>query len=159
MKEFVYTVGCLLPSEEEGFNAWAFDARIGWEFARLSRDRIMSDKILGRMNNLGREIVRRFGFEYDTHINPYVNMEGSCLLQAVMVPGDACDLSLDEEGLRDFGDDWERRKKSYLELENAGQYIAPTRYVPHNLDFKNPAFCLVSLWNNWMEVVEANLQK
>ena len=103
-------------------------------------------------------IIKRFNFGFDDEINPYRAMEDSWLLHAVHAPGDACDIALDEDGLSRYGENWEERRREIIESKRLGKEILPARYVPHNVNSKDQAFCLAALWNYWMETAELLLE-
>ena len=106
----------------------------------------ISPERTNRFQSEGREIIKLHRIKGMVHEkNPYHFIEESPLIQGVNVPGDAADLSLDEFWRDEFQSD------SWRELIKTGekQELPPVSYTPHNIDTKDQAFCLLSLWLNW----------
>jgi hypothetical protein len=68
----------------------------------------------------------------------------------VSVPGNACDLGLDESGQSNFGSRWPEPKT------HTPFFV---RYVPHNVDGQNQQDALLALWLDWANYANDSLRE
>jgi len=129
---------------------WGFSTTIDPEFAVMARETKMEEKRRLRFVEGGYEIYKGFFPDLDDDILrmtvPYRFVEESWLLHGVEVFGDACDLSLEEDGLESFFDE---------EFREKAKYLYRVGYGPHNVDSMNQASCLLSLFLNWANSARA----
>lgn len=150
---FIYEVEGLVPPRNSDFGRWGFAIN----FDRVFALRLRNKKLNGLAEILrvgGIEIIKGFGFSEEVN-NPYLFLEKSALIQGVVVPGNSTDLSLDESSKRTFFDDYFSYTKMIAQLKtvNPVKELCPVRYVPHNVDSKEQAYCLLSLFFNWANIV------
>lgn len=144
-RTFIYQIPPLIPPKKPGLGCWGFSTELNPDFARKARETKLTKEFNDRMQNNGKNIIKLFFNIENTEdiYSPYNFMENSFLLHYVQVPGDACDLGLSHICQEDFfKNDWERLKEQDL-------YPNYVTYSPHNVDSKEQAYCLLSLWLHW----------
>jgi hypothetical protein len=153
MKKYVYEIPTILPLEHAGFGGYGFNVYLDSNLAVKARKEIMKPFTYNKFKEQGVEIVQAF-FGKKHKEMPYKFAEESWLVHAICIPyGDACDLALNESGLRDFlGSGWERRVK-----EDTTPFWV--QYSPHNVDSINQARCLRELFLNWANVTNSCLSE
>ena len=145
-RNFIYEVPAIVPIKNLPHSQWGFAVDLDPYFAIKLRGMNISPERTNRFQSEGREIIKLHRIKGMVHEkNPHHFIEESPLIQGVNVPGDAADLSLDEFWRDEFQSD------SWRELIKTGekQELPPVSYTPHNIDTKDQAFCLLSLWLNW----------
>lgn len=148
-KKFIYEIPTIVPVRGLPYGQWGFRVQIDADAAFSAREKPVSLDFIERFQKMGREIVRAYGVKGMFSQNPYSFIESSALILGVSVPGDAADLSLDEFCNEDFqGEGWK-------EIREIGKThpLAPFDYMPHNVDTKDQAFCLLALWLNWANAI------
>jgi len=144
MSKYVYGIDALIPPNESKLGFWGFNSELDPEFAAKARDTRIPEEVENNLQQHAGKIIQGFGLaELGEIKNPYHFMEESYLLHFVTVPGDACELGLGSFCQDDFFEDGWRR------LKEAGITPEGVIYVPHNVDSKDQAFCLQTLWLHW----------
>lgn len=137
---YVYKVPTIIKLKDPGISGYNFNTYLDPNLAILARKEKLIEKSFNYIQESGRDILKSFFSEKVN--NPYVFVEDSWLVQSILVPGDACDLSLNESGLRDFISDWNKR-------QSKGLVPFATEYVCHNTDSFIQAQALRELFINW----------
>jgi hypothetical protein len=139
---YIYSVPVIVPLENAGMGGYGFGVDLDSNFGIKARNTPIPDTSKKVFAEQGSKIVQHF-FGKRFKMNPYQFVENSLLVHAICVPGDSCDLALDESGLSDFfNEGWEKIKK--------GKYIPfSVHYSPHNVDSFQQAQCLRELFLNW----------
>jgi hypothetical protein len=155
----IYRVDLFGPKDRNFPGDWGFCFELNTEVAIKLRDEKINYSIVDNFQETGRSIIKGFGLEeFGIINNPYHFIEDSALIQGVNVPGNACDLSLDDYAMDNFMESFESYK-SFI-LENKKTRLEDIRkvavsYVPHNVDTPLQASGLLSLllnWANWAEI-------
>lgn len=159
--KFIYQVPSVFPpgrKEEFRPGYCGFTASLDSDFAVLARKTAMNEHTQKRFRAEGNEIVKRFKIKGIFGVNaPYSFIEGSWLLQYAQVPGDACDLGLDDA--ENFIGEWQSHLRFVEEMKERGESFPAVNYVPHNVDSHQQASALLALWLNWANTASAVLNK
>ncbi len=155
MVKYVYEIGGLYAPDldETRMGMWGFDINLDPSFALKARKAKMEEKLYDNLQRMA--VITTTNFKLDDHFgvsikpNPYHFTEGSLLLQFVEVPGNACDLGI-YNGKRELLDNWKMN-------DNKNPYSV--NYIPHNVDTKDQAYCLLSLWIHWANTINLILSK
>ena len=154
MLNFIYRINPIIPIKRDFFTIFPVAAELDYHFALKAREIPMPQKSLKRFFEIGDDIINKFGLKKFGSVHPYNFVNGSWLLHYCVVPGNACDLGLDDFGRSDFLENFERVKKESELIKE----LPPISYSPHNVDTKEQAFCLQSLWLCWAEYAQAVLE-
>ena len=147
--KYIYEIPAIIPLENAGVGGYGFNVNLDSKLGIKAREKIIDKKILSHFKEEGSKIVKSF-FGKKFGMNPYLFVENSWLVHAICVPGDACDLSLSENSIRDFISDLEKVK--------IGKYIPfSVHYFPHNVDSFQQAQCLRELFLQWANVTNSCL--
>lgn len=140
----MYSVeGPELYGESKETARWGVSAILERSFAeRLAKEKRTTriEQILEEgVKEIAHEKRRLLGsFEIDGQKKPFLFYEDTCLVRTVQVPGDSCDIGLDESSVR------------YLEKFRAeGRFVSDLEYAPHNVDSFLQAVFLEILFRQW----------
>lgn len=154
MPDFIYRIQPIVPPSEP--RTFSIDAELDYNFAFKARDTEMPEDIKNRFNEMGNSIVKRFfGSRKLLPVQPYNFVEKSWLLHYCSVPGNACEFGLCEHAQSDLAWYFEKTKQSKIPIPEG----LTASYSPHNVDTKDQAFCLQSLWLHWVNNVQALLEE
>ncbi|MGY4884529.1 MAG: hypothetical protein ACP5NZ_03040 [Nanobdellota archaeon] len=149
MRKYVYEVPVISPRESSFSGSdYNFHAILDGKLGIIARNKEINDNSYNRLKKEGIEIVKSYLSYMDKKYNqmPYQFVEGSWLVHAICVPGDACDLALSEMSMRDFLN--EGLKK--FDHQRTPIWVD---YTGHNVDNINQARCLRELFINWANLV------
>lgn len=141
--ESFYVISGFLPpnsgsnSMGSGYN---FSMGLNLDFALKAYNTEIPDIFFNNLNNYGKQIIKDFGENPEFIQHPFNFVENNndkltMLLRWCRVPGDACDLGIE-------GSDLDRFTRGDFNYGMLG-------YGPHNLDNRNQAYSLLSLWLQW----------
>ena len=160
MKKFIYEVPPVISSEEPKMGGWGFCALLDCEFAMRARDTKIKEFTYRRLQEAGGIIISRVGLDNMGKVKPYRFMDESLLLHFAQVPGNACDLGIGHMFQGNFEEgDWEAHKAFYTQMIEAGEELGAISYDPHNVDTKDQAYALLSLWVHWANTANILLQE
>jgi hypothetical protein len=144
MLDFIYRINSIIPPEPQSTRTFSVFPELDYEFAMKAREKEMDAKTRSGFKRFGRELIQKYSLARNPEfLTPYHFVEGSWFLHFCEVPGNACDLGLSTQFQHDFISNWERIKS---EKNLTGRIVS---YSPHNVDTKEQAFCLASLWLYW----------
>ena len=139
-RNFIYSIDGPTPPEKGELGHWGFDIILDGNFARKMREKYPNEEVKARLNGEGRIIIARYGLEKMGNITPYDFLSGSWLPNSFRVPGNACDLGLECS---------DREELTNTRLGEIEKGLRPVTYTPHNVDGRDQAFCLLSLFTHW----------
>ena len=151
MSSFIYRIEPIIPPSRESSRTFLVSADLDYEFALKARETDMPEKVYEGFIKQGREIIKLFGLKNMGNVIPYNFLKGSWLLHYCTVPGDACDLGLEHFSHEHF-------LRSADEIRKEGGLERSVSYSPHNVDMKEQAFCLLSLWVKWANTAKLLLE-
>ncbi len=137
---------------------------IGWDIRtsidertalKLRKIRLEKD-IFEMLQTDARETISGFQLDESEKIeNPLRFVDDSRLLWEVKVPGNSCDLSLEDSEKGNFVENFPAYEESYTPRKPVrdGEEPRLVRYKPHNVDTQQQASALLSLWLNWANLV------
>ncbi len=151
MRRFVYEIDGLFPPEKEMLGGWGFVANLDCDFALRLREQKRTEHLEQTLQQDSKAIITKFRLdEFGIIKNPLMFVEDSQLILGVVVPGNSCDISLDESSKRNLISGFEEHKVFLAEsAKQANFQRVPVRYVPHNVDIDKQAYALASVWINW----------
>lgn len=159
----IYRVDLFGPKDRQFPGDWGFTFELDNEVAIKLRDKKIKSSFVNNFQETGRGIIKGFGLEeFGLIQNPYQFIEDSALIQGVNVPGNACDMYLDNYAMDNFMESFERHKEFILkikEIRPEDVRRVPVSYVPHNVDTPLQASGLLSLLLNWANWAEVLIQK
>ena len=147
--DFIYQLPGIVRDGEMGWGLTEFSLGylLDGDAAGRLRDMEMTDDVCERLQSRGRDIIGTFPkilTDMEVPKNPYLFLKGSSLLHGVSVPGDACDLSLDESGRDEFGSRWEK-----VRLLQEGERPSFVMYTWHNTGIYVQAIAQRELFLDW----------
>lgn len=137
-RNYIYRIPPIFPLEHRPPGAWGFGVELDTAFAKKLRRVSLDESFYEHLEKIGNSLIKDIlpSSLVEKRWKPYSFVEGSSLLHYVKVPGNACDLCLEHFCQNDF-------------FENNLDSIHRVNYTPHNIDSKDQAFALLSLWINW----------
>lgn len=150
-KPLIYHIPAIVPLTTMPHGQWGYPVGLDVYSAIDLRKRRLSRETVEHLQAEGRRIIKLHKIKgmFDVQ-NPYSFIEESRLLRGINIPGDATDLGLDDFWRDEFlGGQW-RELPKFL----GKQKFPPVSYVPHNVDTKDQAFCLLAVWLNWANTIQ-----
>ena len=150
MRKFIYEINDFYPPNKSSLGAWGFSISLDQEIAIKLRELKRENRIEDILQEQGRRIVTGFKLNKLGKIkHPFQFVEDSLLLRSALVPGDACDLSLDDVALNSFVGNYKNYRESLDEYIKKGGEMPSIQYISHNVDSQQQASALLSLWAHW----------
>ena len=122
----------------------AFNIHLDSDFARKALQKDLSDEAYKNMDEIGKDIIKRFNPKISSTETPYVfynNQNGrSLLICFTRTIGNACELGID-------GNDFGAFKKGWKD--------STIVYSNHNIDTLIQQKTLLSLFVQWVDIAEA----
>jgi len=140
-KFYYYTEGPALYGDSLETARWGISAEISTKFA----DKLAKEKRTERVEEIlerdAKMLMAKGKFPYFKRFEKqriHHFFEDTCLVRTLQVPGNACDLAVDESALREL----ERFREKRIIEQNMG-------YMQHNVDSFMQAVFLEILFRNW----------
>jgi len=143
MMEFYYSVkGPALFGDSIETARWGISATISQPFADAIAKQKRTDRVEDILEGDAKIVLEQAKFPGFKHFSRngriYHFFDNTCLVRGMCVPGNACDLALDESGLRGLE-----------HFREKGQMPADLSYMQHNVDSFGQAVMLDVLFRNW----------
>lgn len=149
MEKFFYRIQGFEPPDDDRLGGYGFNIIVSPDFCKKALNKCLPEVGYNNLQRYAKNIVdkimpNRLPAE-PLNFFPMNEKEQtlSCLLQSCSVPGNACSLGV-----------------SWAQLSGLKKGDTDSlHYDPHNVDDKNQAFALLSIWLKWANLVESFVER